>query len=259
MRRREFICLLGSASAWPLTTRAQQTGMPVVGFLHSQTRQDYRHLIESFLKGLNEGGYVEGRNVAIEYRFAERQFDRLPALAADPVRHPVAVIVTSGGDVSARAARAATDAIPIVFIVGGDPVATGFVQSLARPGGNATGVTLITGTLEQKRLELLREVVPSLSTVALLANPDNPRFADDVKNAREAAQLMAVAVRVITARNRNEIDNAFSTLAERRVHGLLAMSGPIMISERARLVALAARHSIPAIYQARELPEAGGS
>jgi putative tryptophan/tyrosine transport system substrate-binding protein len=258
MRRREFVTLLGGAVAWPLVARAQQSAMPVIGFLHSQSRQAYRRLIESFLQGLSEGGYVEGRNVAIEYRFAEGQFDQLPALAADLVRHQVAVIVTSGGDVSARAAKAATDAIPIVFIAGGDPVATGFVESLARPRGNATGVTLITATLEPKRLQFLREVVPSLRTVALLGNPDNPRFADDIKNVREAAQLIAVAVRVLTARNGNEIDTAFAALAQRRVDGLLVMSDPVFFGEPDRLVALAARHSIPAIYQARELPAAGG-
>jgi putative tryptophan/tyrosine transport system substrate-binding protein len=258
MRRREFIYLISSAVAWPLAARAQQPAMPVIGFLNSQSRQDWRHLITSFLEGLSEAGYVEGRNVAIEYRFAERQFDQLPALAADLARHQTAVIVTSGGDVSARAARAATDAIPIVFILGGDPVATGFVKSLARPGGNATGVTLITAALELKRLEFLREAVPSLSTVALLANPDNPRFADDIKNVREAAQLLGVTVHVLTARNGNEFDTVFAAIAQRHVDGLLVISDPIVISERDRLVALAARHSIPAIYQTRELPAAGG-
>jgi putative ABC transport system substrate-binding protein len=259
MRRRQFITLLGAvAAAWPLAARGEQQAMPVIGFLNSQSRQAWRHLTASFLHGLSEAGYVEGRNVAIEYRFAERQFDQLPALAADLVRHRVTIIVTSGGDAPARAAKAATDAIPIVFIAGGDPVATGFVKSLARPGGNATGVTLFTATLELKRLEFLREMVPSLSAVALLANPDNPRFADDIKNVREAAQLMAVAVHVLTARNGNEIDTAFSALAQHRVEGLLVMSDPLVISERDRLVALAARHSIPAIYQNRELPAAGG-
>jgi putative tryptophan/tyrosine transport system substrate-binding protein len=259
IRRREFITLLGgTAATWPLVTRAQQTGMPVIGFLNSQSRQAWRHLTESFLQGLSEAGYVEGRNVAIEYRFAERQFDRLPALAAELVRHGVTVIVTSGGDAPARAAKAATDAIPIVLIVGGDPVATGFVESLARPRANATGVTLFTATLELKRLEFLREMVPSLSTLALLANPDNPRFDDDIKNVREAAQLMAVAVQVLTARNGNEIDTAFAALTRRPIDGLLVMSDPVLFSERDRLVALAARHSIPAIYQNREMAAAGG-
>ena len=258
MRRREFVSLFGGAAAWPLAARAQQPAMPVIGFLNSQSREAWRLLTESFLQGLSEAGYVEGRNVAIEYRFAERQFDQLPALAADRVRHRVTVIVTSGGDAPARAAKAATDAIPIVSIFGGDPVATGFVESLARPGGNATGVTLFTATLELKRLEFLREMVPSLSTLALLANPDNPRFADDIKNVREAAQLMAVSVHVLTARNGNEIDTAFSALAQRRVDGLLVMSDPLVISEADRLVALATRHSIPAIHLNRVLPAAGG-
>ena len=257
MRRREFITLLGGAAAWPLAARAQQT-MPVIGFLNSQSRQEWRHLTSAFLQGLGDTGYVEGRNVAIEYRFAERRFDELPALAADLVRRQVTVIVASGGDASARAAKAATDAIPIVFSVGGDPVTTGFVASLARPGGNATGVTLITATLELKRLEFLREAVPSLTTVALLANPNNPRFADDTKKTRDVAQSMGLAVHVLTGRNGREFDNAFATLTERRVDGLLVMSDPLMISERDRLVALAARHAVPAIYQNRELPAAGG-
>ena len=256
--RREFIVTLGSVAAWPLAARAQQAAMPVVGFLNSQSRQDWRYLTATFLQGLGDAGYVEGRNVVIEYRFAERRFDQLPALAADLVRRQVTVIVASGGDASARAAMAATDAIPIVFSIGGDPVRTGFVASLARPGGNATGVTLITATLELKRLEFLREAVPSLTTVALLANPDNPRFADDTKTTREAAQAMGLAVHVLTGRNGNEFDTAFDTLTQRRVDGLLVMSDPVMIAERDRLVALAARHAIPAIYQQRELPAAGG-
>jgi putative ABC transport system substrate-binding protein len=259
MKRREFISLIGGAAAtWPLPARAQQSAMPVIGFLNSQSRQEWRHLTSAFLQGLGDTGYVEGRNVAIEYRFAERRFDELPALAADLVRRQVTVIVASGGDASARAAKVATDAIPIVFSVGGDPVTTGFVASLARPGGNATGVTLITATLELKRLEFLREAVPSLTTVALLANPNNPRFADDTKKTRDVAQSMGLAVHVLTGRNGKEFDNAFATLTERRVDGLLVMSDPLMISERDRLVALAARHAVPAIYQNRELPAAGG-
>jgi putative tryptophan/tyrosine transport system substrate-binding protein len=264
MNRRAFISLIGGAAAtsyvsWPLAARAQQqSAMPVVGFLNSQSRQEWRHFTAAFLQGLDDTGYVEGRNVAIEYRFAERRFDQLPVLAADLVRRQVTVIVTSGGDAPARAAKAATDAIPIVFSVGGDPVTTGFVAGLARPGGNATGVTLITATLELKRLEFLREAVPSLTTVALLANPDNPRFADDTKTTRDAAQSIGLAVHVLTGRNGSEFDTAFATLTERRVDGLLVMSDPLMISERDRLVALAARHAVPAIYQNRELPAAGG-
>ena len=259
MKRREFISLIGGAAAtWPLPARAQQSAMPVIGFLNSQSRQEWRHLTSAFLQGLGDTGYVEGRNVAIEYRFAERRFDELPALAADLVRRQVTVIVASGGDASARAAKVATDSIPIVFSVGGDPVTTGFVASLARPGGNATGVTLITATLELKRLEFLREAVPSLTTVALLANPNNPRFADDTKKSRDVAQSVGLAVHVMTGRKGREFDNAFATLTERRVDGLLVMSDPLMISERDRLVALAARHAVPAIYQNRELPAAGG-
>ena len=193
MRRREFITIIGgAAAAWPFAARAQQPAMPVIGFLNSGSRQDVRHQTAAFQQGLSDAGYVGGRNVVIEYRFAERRLDQLPALAADLVRRQVTIIVTSGGDAPARAAKAATDAIPIVFIVGGDPVTTGFVASLARPGGNATGVTLITETLELKRLEFLREVVPSLTTVALLANPDNPRFAEDTKTTRAAAQSMGL-------------------------------------------------------------------
>jgi ABC-type uncharacterized transport system substrate-binding protein len=259
IRRRNFITLLGgAAAAWPLVARAQQPTMPVIGFLNSQSRQDWSHATTAFLQSLGDAGYVEGRNVVIEYRFADKRFDQLPVLAADLVRRQVAVIVASGGDASTRAAKAATDTIPIVFSVGGDPVTTGFVASLARPGGNATGVTLITAELELKRLEFLREAVPSLASVALLANPDNPRFADDIKTVREAAQSMGLQVHVLTGRNGSELDTAFATLAQRRIDGLLVMSDPLFISERHRLVALAARHAIPAIYQNRELPAAGG-
>jgi putative ABC transport system substrate-binding protein len=258
VKRRQFITLGGAAAAWPVAARAQQPAMPVIGFLNSQSRQDWSHATAAFLQSLGDAGYVEGRNVVIEYRFADKQFDQLPALAADLVRRQVAVIVASGGDASARAAKAATDTIPIVFSVGGDPVTTGFVASLARPGGNATGVTLITAELELKRLEFLREAVPSLTSVALLANPDNPRFAYDTKTVREAAQSMGLQVQVLTGRNGSELDTAFATLAQRRIDGLLVVSDPLMISERDRLVALAARHAIPAIYQNRELPTAGG-
>jgi ABC-type uncharacterized transport system substrate-binding protein len=258
VKRRQFITLLSGAAAWPSAARAQSKSMPVIGFLNSQSRQEWSYPTATFLQGLSEAGYVEDRNVMIEYRFAERRFDQLPALVADLVRRQVAVIVTSGGDAPARAAKAATDTIPIVFIAGGDPVTTGFVASLARPGGNATGVTLITGTLEPKRLELLREAVPSLSTVALLANPDNPRFADDIKTVREAAQSMGIAVHVLTGRNGSEFDSALASVAQRRVNGLLVMSDPLMIVERDRLVAVVARQAIPAIYQNRELSAAGG-
>jgi ABC-type uncharacterized transport system substrate-binding protein len=258
IKRRQFIRLIGGAAAWPSAARAQSAWMPVIGFLNSQSRQEWSYPTATFLQGLSEAGYLEGRNVMIEYRFAERRFDQLPALVADLVRRQVAVIVTSGGDAPARAAKAATDTIPIVFIAGGDPVTTGFVKSLARPGGNATGVTLITGTLEPKRLEFLREMVPSLSTVALLANPDNPRFADDIKTVREAAQSMGIAVHVLTGRNGSEFDSALAGVAQRRVNGLLVMSDPLMIVERDRLVAVVARQAIPAIYQNRELSAAGG-
>jgi putative ABC transport system substrate-binding protein len=257
--RRQLITLLGgAAAAWPLVVRAQQPAMPVVGFLNSQRRQEWRHLTAAFLQGLGGAGYVEGRNVAIEYRFAERQFDQLPALAADLVRRQVTVIVASGGDASARAAKAATDAIPIVFIVGGDPVTTGFVAGLARPGGNATGVTIMAATLELKRLEFLREAVPSLTTVALLVNPDNPRFADDTKTVQDAAQSMGLAVHVMAGRNGSEFDTAFTTLAQRRADGLLVMADVLVVAERDRLVALAARHAIPAIYPLREFVADGG-
>jgi ABC-type uncharacterized transport system substrate-binding protein len=259
MRRREFIAALGvAAAAWPLAARAQQPAMPVIGFLNSQSRQEWVPLTTAFLQGLGDAGYVDGRNVVIEYRFADKRFDQLPALVADLVRRQVAVIVTSGGDVTARAAKAATDTIPIVFSAGGDPVTAGFVASLARPGGNATGVTLMTAELELKRLQFLREAVPSLTSVALLANPDNPRFVADTKTIREAAQSMGLQVHVLTGRNGSELDAAFATLAQRRIDGLLAVSDPLMVSERDRLTALAAHYAIPAIYQDRALTAVGG-
>jgi ABC-type uncharacterized transport system substrate-binding protein len=258
MRRREFITLLGGAAAWPLRARAQQPGMPTVGFLSIGAPLPFAHLVTGARRGLQEAGFVEGRDVAIEYRWAEWQYDRLPALAADLVRRKVAVIVTSGGDDPALAVKAATASIPIVFNVGDDPVKIGLVASLARPGGNATGVNIFTVELVEKRLGLLLDVVPAASLVAVLSNPS---FAPAAANARVAElTLRRLGKDVITihARNESEIDAAFAQMAQGRPRALLVGSDPFFNGRREQITALAARYRIPAVYEWREFAEAGG-
>jgi len=258
MRRREFIALLGGTAAWPLAAHAQQSVMPVVGFLSIAAPLPFAHLVTGFRRGLQEGGFVEGSTVAIEYRWAEGQYDRLPALAADLVRRKVAVIVTSGGDNPALAVKAATASIPIVFNVGDDPVKVGLVASLARPGGNATGVNIFTVELVEKRLGLLLDVVPAALLVAVLSNPS---FAPDAANARVAElTLRRLGKDVITihARTESEIDAAFAQMAQGRPGALLVGSDPFFNSRREQITALAARYRIPAVYEWREFAEAGG-
>jgi putative ABC transport system substrate-binding protein len=258
MRRREFITLLGGAAAWPLTARAQQPAMPVVGFLGPASAGPSAHLVAGFRLGLQETGFVEGHNAAIEYRWAEGQYDRVPALAADLVRRQVAVIVTVGGETSAVAAKAATTTIPIVFNIGGDPVKLGLVASLARPGGNATGVNIFTTELAEKRLGLLRDVVPAATTIAVLSNPS---FAPAVVNAREseaAARAIGKELVIFNASSDAEIETAFAKIALARPGALLVGADPFFNSRRGLIVALAARHAIPAIYEWREFAEAGG-
>jgi len=258
MRRREFIALLGGTAAWPLAAHAQQSVMPVVGFLSIAAPLPFAHLVTGFRRGLQEGGFVEGSTVAIEYRWAEGQYDRLPALAADLVRRKVAVIVTSGGDNPALAVKAATASIPIVFNVGDDPVKVGLVASLARPGGNATGVNIFTVELVEKRLGLLLDVVPAALLVAVLSNPS---FAPAAANARVAElTLRRLGKDVITihARTESEIDAAFAQMAQGRPGALLVGSDPFFNSRREQITALAARYRIPAVYEWREFAEAGG-
>ena len=260
MRRREFMALLGGAAAgaWPLAARAQQAAMPVIGFLSTTSAGPFAHLIAGFRRGLQEVGYLDGRNVVIEYRWAEGQYDRVQALALDLVQRQVAVIVTTGGETSAVAAKAATTTIPIVFNTGTDPVRLGLVASLARPGGNATGVNIFTKELAEKRLGLMLDVVPAAMTIAILLNPN---FAPALANGREAevaARALGKEIVVFNAANESEIDTAFAGVAQLGSRALLVGSDPYFNSRREQIVALAARHAIPAVYEWREFAQAGG-
>jgi ABC-type uncharacterized transport system substrate-binding protein len=259
MKRREFITLIGgAAAAWPLAARAQQPGVPVIGFLTTLGRNDRPNLAEAFRRGLSETGYIEGRNVAIEYRFAENQHDRLPALAADLVGRKVAVIVATGGGNSVLAAKGATTTIPIVFTFGSDPVLAGFVASLNRPGGNITGVSFFGTLLSGKALGLLHELVPNAAVIALLANPKIQESAGTVSDAQEAARTLGLQLAVFNASTPSEIDTAFATLRQRRVGALLVGGDPFFTSRRQQIVALATRDAVPAMYVNREFVEEGG-
>ena len=259
MKRREFITLLGgAAAAWPAAARAQQPAMPVIGYLSSLGRNERPNLTEAFRRGLSEAGFVEGRNVAIEYRFAENQPNQLPALAADLVDRKVAVIVTTGGGASIIAAKASTTTIPIVFSFGGDPVQAGFVASLNRPGGNLTGVSFFGTLLSGKGLGLLLELVPNTAVVALLANPKLPEAARTVSDAQEAARALGRQLLVLHASTPSEIGTAFATLRRRHAGALLVGSDPYFSGRRQQIVALAARDAVPAMYFNREFVEEGG-
>jgi putative tryptophan/tyrosine transport system substrate-binding protein len=259
MRRREFITLLGgAAAAWPFTARAQQPAMPVIGFLSSLASSDQSRIMAAFHQGLDQAGYTEGRNLGIEYRWAAGQYDRLPALAADLVRQRVAVIAAISGTPSALAAKAATTTIPIVFAMASDPVASGLVSSLNRPSGNVTGASFFTAALGAKRLELLRQLVPKATTIALLVNPDNPPGAADGRDAQAAAQAIGLQAKVLNVRTGREIEAAFAMLARERPDTLYVGPDAIFFNERDLIVALAARHGLPAIYADRESVEAGG-
>ena len=258
MRRREFITLLGGAMAWPLAAYPQQSAMPVIGFLHSGAAEAGAPMVAPFRQGLKEAGYVEGENVVIEYRWAEGQFDRLPAMAADLVRRQVAVIVAGGGSVTGRAVKAATATIPIVFSMGDDPVKLGFVNSLSVPGGNLTGVSLLTTGLEAKRLELLHEVVPGASVVGLLVNSDFPDVETQLKDVLAAARELGLQITVLNASSERDIDTVFATLVQQRVGALLVASSPLFMGRREQLVALASRNAIPAIFEWPEFVSLGG-
>jgi ABC-type uncharacterized transport system substrate-binding protein len=260
MRRRAFITLFGGAAAtWPLAARAQQAAMPVIGFLNNTSPETVADRLRAFRQGLKEVGFVEGENLAIEYRWAENQFDRLPALAAELVRRPVAVIVTTGGAPSALAAKAATATIPIVFTVPIDPVRLGLVASLARPDGNATGVNFFSEELTAKRLGLLRELVPGMARVALLANPSNAAATEVIlRDVEAAARAMGLQIQLVNVDTSREIDAAFATFGRERPDALFVTGGPFLLSRRVQLALLAARHAIPASYGAREYAEIGG-
>src|SRR5262245_29052684 len=259
MARRAFIALLGGAGvAWPSAVRAQQAAMPVIGFLNALGPNDRPNLPQAFRRGLSESGYVEGRNVAIEYRFAENQHDRLPALATDLVERKVAVIAATGGGASIWAAKAATTTIPIVFTTGGDPVQEGYVASLNRPGGNLTGVSWFSNLIAGKGLGLLHELVPNAVVTGLLANPKLPEHARMVSDAQEAARTLSLQLLVLNASTPSEINTAFATLRQRRADALLVGSDPSLSSRRQQIVALAARDAIPDVYLNREFVEESG-
>ena len=258
LRRREFITLLGGATAWPLAARAQQPAMPLVGFLNPTSPDPNVDLLRAFRQGLKETGYVEGENVAIEYRWAENQIDRMPALAAELVRKQVAVIATTGATVAASAAKAVTTTIPIVFLTGADPVESGLVASLARPGGNLTGINLLTVDLTAKRLELLRELVPAATRVAVLANPAGPAPEAMLRDVETAARAMGLQVQVLNAGTSPEIDAAFASFVRERPDALFVGPDPFFVSRRVQLVHLASRHAVPAAYTQRDYAVAGG-
>jgi putative tryptophan/tyrosine transport system substrate-binding protein len=259
MKRREFITLLGGgAVAWPLAARAQQPAMPVIGYLSARSPEDTAYLVEAFRRGLSEAGFVEGQNVTIEYRWALGQHDRLPGLAADLVRKPVTVLVSTGGESAALAAKAATSTIPIAFIIGGDPVKLGLATTYSRPGGNATGISILTATLEPKRLELLRELVPQASTIGALLDPNFPPYEGQLRDLREAARALDLQVQELRASNEAEIDLAFEAVARQRIAALTVVAGPFFDTRRDKLVSLAARYALPTMYHFREFAEAGG-
>ena len=257
MSRREFIGLLGLTATWPLSGRAQPI-MPVIGVMSGRTPEDSKHLMAAFHEGLGEDGFVEGKNVTIEYRWALGRYDRLPALATDLVKRDVAVLVAVGGDVSAVAARQATSTIPIVFGTGSDPVDAGLVASLGRPGGNATGYSLVTNDLEPKRLGILHDLVPNAAVIGVLLNPNFPPAASQLAALENAAQVIAQRLAVFRASNDTELEVSLASLIQQRVGALLVTADPYFATQRDRIVAFATQNRLPAIYQFREYAVAGG-
>ena len=259
MRRREFITLLGGAAAWPLSARAEQAGMPVIGFLNSQSPDGYTERLRGFRQGLKEAGFIEGENVAIEYRWAENQLDRLPTLATDLVRRRVAVVVALGSPNLTMVAKAATTTIPIVFLVGEYPVRFGLVASLARPGGNITGINLFNNEINAKRLTLLRELIPAAVGAAVLVNPTNASIAETTaRDVETAAHALGLRLQVHNAGTSREIDATFATFAGERPDALFVAGDPFFNSRRVHLVHLASHHRLPTIYASRAYPDIGG-
>jgi putative tryptophan/tyrosine transport system substrate-binding protein len=258
MRRRAFIPLVcGAAATWPLAGRAQQA-TTVIGFLSARSPDESQHLVAAFKKGLQTAGFIAGQSVELKYRWAEGQYDRLPAMAAELVNEKVAVLVTTGGEPSALAAKAATSTIPIVFTVGADPVKTGLVASLNRPGGNATGVNLLTEEPETKRFGLLSQVVPNAKVIGVLINPNYPQAADQAREVREAARAVDRQVEIATPGREDELGPAFAGLIQRKAAALLVTADPFFDTRRNRIVALAEQFKLPAMYQFRDYPLAGG-
>jgi putative ABC transport system substrate-binding protein len=259
MRRREFIILLGSGAtaAWPLAARAQQQAMPVIGFLRNTLQEDSAYLVGAIRQGLKETGYVEGQNVAIEFRWANNRSDRLPTLAADLVRRQCAVII-AGGNAPTLAARAATATIPIIFATGEDPVDLGFVSKLSRPGGNVTGVTFYGGALVAKQLELLREIAPKAAVVGMLVNSSSPGAELQVAKAQAAGHALGQTIHVLNAREERDIDAAFASFAQQHVDALIFGGDALFTGQRDRLVGLVARLKVPAVFNLKEFVAAGG-
>jgi putative ABC transport system substrate-binding protein len=259
MRRRNFLTLVGGAAAmWPVSALAQQKNVPLIGFLNSQSAGSFSHLVAGFQQGLREAGFLEGQNIQIEYRWAEGRNDRLPELANDLVRRGIAVLVATGGEPAALAAKVSTQTIPIVFLIGGDPVRMGLVSGMNRPGGNVTGATLLSTEVEVKRLGLLQELLPKANLIAALINPDFPSAEARRQDVLEAASRVGLKTIVVTARSENEFEPAFMTAIEQRADALMVFADPLFNSRRDQLATLAARHKLPAIYEFREYALAGG-
>jgi len=261
MRRREFIAALGSAAAalaWPLGGGAQQSKVPLIGYLHSGSPRIFGNLVAAFHRGLKEAGYVEGQNVAIEYRWAEGQYERLPALASELIGRQVAIVVTGGGEVAALAAKATTSTIPIVFTVGSDPVRSGLIAGLNHPGGNLTGATVFNTVLAAKELGLLHELVPRATSVVILVNPDNPSPELVARDVREAGRVLGLEIHVLRATSEDEIDAVFVKVAQLRPGGFLLGADALFHDRSEQIVSLVARHAIPAIYFERKFAEVGG-
>ena len=259
MRRREFIIFLGSGAAWSNMARAQQPALPVIGFLHSTSAGPNVGTVSAFREGLKQAGYVDGQNVAIEFRWADGHYDRLPALAMDLVRERVAVIAALGGQASALAAKAATSTIPVVFDAGEDPVKLGLVASFSKPGGNVTGINILTNEIEAKRLGLLHELIPTALTIAVIGHPDTPANNDVVlEDLQTAASALGLKLQILKVRSVLEIDNAFASFNQRRPDALLVMANAFFNSRRNQIVQLAAHQAIPAIYENRLFAMVGG-
>jgi putative tryptophan/tyrosine transport system substrate-binding protein len=254
--RRKFLATLGGAAAWPVAARAQQPAMPVIGFLNATTAADSLYRVSAFRDGLKEAGLIDGHNVAIDFRWAENKLDRLPALAADLAHSQVAVIV--GQNIAMHAVRAATSTIPIVFVIGGDPIASGLVTTLSRPGGNITGVSFAATALQPKRLELLHELVPPPATIAWLGDPNSPSFEIGARDVEAAARELGRNILSLNASSPREIDAAFATIVQSRAGALLIGSSALFLNRRRQLAALATRHGLPAISDVREFVMAGG-
>ena len=258
MRRREFITLLGGAAAtWPLAARAQQAAIPVVGFLHYASPDTFAHIAEAVRRGLKEAGYVEGQNVTIEYRWADGHYDRLPALAAELVHRQVTVI-TAGGNVAAQAAKAATAVIPIVFTSGADPVWSGLVASLSRPGGNLTGASFVAAELAVKRLEVIRELLPHARAVAMIVNPNYPGAESEMAEVEAAGRGIGIQSHKLIAGDAPDIETAFETISQMRVDAFMVGTDGFFIARREQIAALAARYAVPGIYPFPDFPAAGG-